>query len=479
MNKLFLSFINTCLSVTLSAQINLVPNGNFEDSVKCFENAAVRTSAIADWFIPINEVINPDSLCPYLAWWRFLKSRKMGLNNTKCGFIETYYRGFPDDNIYSGRGYLAIKLRKPLMANQQYYFEMYTRAVDTFPTLQLVNTLFTNGQEVAFTKDFPKFDIDLSRNFLNLNAIFPSKLHNDYEWRKINGCFKAQGGEKYMIIGNFSKNDDTKTLTTGKKNNNFPNGLTAYYAVDNVLLTPMTIDLRDTAVCLGDTLKLNVQRNLPDSLSYKWHTGQTTPQYQSTKSENITIEIKYPNNCVVNESITFKVLTPDYQPIAFDTLVCAGTSLTFKAGAGLKGETISWQNGTKERFFTTNTEGVFTAKIKNRCAQWTDSFRLKTRDCGNGVYVPNTFSPNNDGTNDVFKPFLKSDFYPILTYKFSVFNRWGSLIFQTNDKEMGWNGTYKNQELPNDVYIWVVDIQYNDKDKIKNFLLNGDITLIR
>ena len=163
------------LSIGLSAQVNLVPNGNFDDSVRC----SPTKSAIANWFVPINEVINPDNPCAYLAWWRFLSYPKAGLNKTACGFIETYYRGFPDDNIYSGRGYLAIKLRETLTAGERYYFEFYTRAVDTFPSAQLVNTVFTNGQEVAFTKIFPTFNIDVSRTFLNLPAKEPSKLYDD------------------------------------------------------------------------------------------------------------------------------------------------------------------------------------------------------------------------------------------------------------------------------------------------------------
>ena len=471
----FLCIIHLCLSTGLTAQTNLVPNGNFEDSVKC----GSTTPAIAHWFIPINKEVKTDSLCGYLAWWRFLNSRRMGLNNSQCGFIETYYRGFPDDNIYSGRGYLAIKLSQPLTAGQQYYVEMYSRAVDTFPTLQLVNTVFTNGQEVAFTKEFPLFNIDLPHTFLKYNPKVVGQLHNDYNWRKINGCFSAEGGEKYMIIGNFNGNDDTKTQSTNKRNPNFLNGLTAYYAIDNVVVTPMAIDLRDTAICVGDTLKLNIERKIPDSLTYKWQTGQTTPQYQSTKSETITASVQYSNQCLFSQSINLNVLTPNYQPILRDTLVCEGTPLTFKAGTGLKGETINWQNGTKERFFTTNTEGVFTAKVKNRCAQWTDSFRLKTRDCGNGLFIPNAFSPNHDGMNDVLKPFLKADFYPINTYQFSIFNRWGNLVFQTTDKNDAWNGTWQGQDLPNEVYVWVIKINYSDKTEIKNLLLSGDVLLMR
>jgi gliding motility-associated-like protein len=241
----------------------------------------------------------------------------------------------------------------------------------------------------------------------------------------------------------------------------------------------MTLDLRDTAICVGDTLRLNVQKTIPDSVTYKWYAGQTTPQYQSTKSEIITASVNYSTKCSISQSINLNVLTPNYQPIAKDTLVCAGTPLIFKAGSGIKGEIISWQNGTKDRIFAASTEGVFTALVKNRCAQWTDSFRLRTRDCGNGVYVPNAFSPNHDNINEAFKPFLKADFYTINTYEFSIFNRWGNLVFQTKDKEAAWNGTWRGQDLPNEVYVWVVKINYTDKDTVKNLVLSGDVQLMR
>jgi gliding motility-associated-like protein len=475
MGKFCFSFIlSFCFSTTLIGQINLVPNGRFEDTVKCR-----ATPAIANWFIPINEVVKTDSLCGYLAWWRFLTYPKSGINKSQCGFIETYYRGFPDDNIYSGRGYLAVKLVQPLVAGQQYYVEYYTKAVDTFPSGQLVNTLFTNGQDIAFTKEFPEFDIDLPRNFLKFNPKISNDLQADYNWHKLSGCFQATGGEKYLVIGNFNSNDETKTQSTKKRNPNFPNGLTAYYAIDNVVVTPMILDLRDTAICVGDTLRLNIKKTVPDSVTYKWYTGQTTPQYQSTKSEIITASIQYSAKCSTSQSISLNVLTPDYQPIIRDTLVCLGTSLNFKAGTGLKGETISWQNGIKDRIFVANTEGVFTASVKNRCAQWTDSFRLRTRDCGNGVFVPNAFSPNHDGIHEEFKPYLKADFFPINAYEFLVFNRWGDLVFQTRDKEAAWNGTWRGQELPNEVYVWVIKINYTDKDKIKNLVLSGDVQLVR
>lgn len=479
MLKLRIIIFASMLSCFVKAQINIVPNGNFDDNIVCSENSYGIITAIKHWFIPQVHIVNVEKPCAYIDWWRFLKSKKIGINNSNCGFIETYYQGFPDDFIYNSQRYMAIRLSQPLIEGQEYYFEMQTKAVDTFPNGQLVNTVFTDGQDVAFVKENPIFESDEYRYFTDIRPIIKSELHKDYDWHKVSGCFTANGDEKYMIIGNFRKEAATRYTLTNKKNKNFPNGLTAYYAIDNVILTPMEASLRDTAICLGDTLKLNVFKSLPESVSYKWHTGATTPQYQTSISENIYVDIQYSKECVIRLPFKSWVITPQYQPIAQDTLVCEGTLMDFKAGVGLKGETIKWHNGSADRFFKTYQAGLYTAQVNNRCAQWIDSFRLQTRDCGEGVYIPNTFSPNDDGINDTFKPFFKSDFYPIEAYQFSIFNRWGNLIFSTQDRDEAWSGCFKNEKLPNGVYIWAITIRYKDKKAVRTKDLGGSVTLMR
>lgn len=479
MSKLLLCLFCLGFSTILKAQINLVPNGQFEETVTCGGNSSAMNFAMKDWFVPQNDTVKIENTCSYIDWWRFLRSKKIGLGGSYSGFIETYYKGFPDDFINSGRRYLAVKLKQRLVAGQQYYFEMYTRSVDTFPNYQLVNTVFTSGQDVAFVKETPLFDFDLPRHFLEIRPVFRSKFMNNYNWQKVNGCFTASGDEVYMVIGNFRSDANTETVTTGKHNSNFPNGLTSYYAIDNVVLTPMTLGLRDTAICVGDTLRLNVVKTIPDSVTYRWHTGATTPQYQSTQSENINVTVQYSEQCLLNASLKLKVITPEYKPIAQDTLLCVGTPVTFRAGVGLKGETIRWENGAKERDFTARTEGVYTAHIESHCAKWVDSFRLQTHDCGDGLYVPNAFSPDDDGNNDVFKPFFKSDFYPIENYEWLIFNRWGNLIFKTHSIEDAWNGQFQNKIAPSGMYMWVINIQYLFNGKSRKMQRSGDVVLMR
>lgn len=71
------------------------------------------------------------------------------------------------------------------------------------------------------------------------------------------------------------------------------------------------------------------------------------------------------------------------------------------------------------------------------------------------MHIPNSFSPNNDGVNDVFLPIV-SDY--IMRYEISIYNRWGALMFKSNDPKIGWDGIYNGKMTPPDQYIYILHI---------------------
>lgn len=77
-------------------------------------------------------------------------------------------------------------------------------------------------------------------------------------------------------------------------------------------------------------------------------------------------------------------------------------------------------------------------------------------DCRLYIFIPNTFTPDNDNINEYFRPIIEGD---ILDYEFFIFDRWGEKIYYANDPDaIGWNGTFKSKKVKPDVYIW--KIQY-------------------
>ncbi len=92
----------------------------------------------------------------------------------------------------------------------------------------------------------------------------------------------------------------------------------------------------------------------------------------------------------------------------------------------------------------------------------------------NQVYIPNSFTPNNDGRNDEFKPVIA--YYKTATLQ--LFDRWGNSIFITNDIEKGWNGNFKNSEVhcQIDTYIYKLNVTFMD-DFAKEY--KGIVTLVK
>ena len=90
------------------------------------------------------------------------------------------------------------------------------------------------------------------------------------------------------------------------------------------------------------------------------------------------------------------------------------------------------------------------------------------------LLIPTAFSPNNDGVNDIFRIAKYLNIERLIN--FSVFNRWGNLVFETNDIEAGWDGTYKGREQLLGVYVWFVKALDYDGNTI---IRKGNVTLLR
>jgi gliding motility-associated-like protein len=87
-------------------------------------------------------------------------------------------------------------------------------------------------------------------------------------------------------------------------------------------------------------------------------------------------------------------------------------------------------------------------------------------------YIPNIFSPNNDGINDILYVYIKGT----KRFTFRIYNRWGEKVFETTDPLIGWNGNYKNKEAEPGVYVYDLHAIYWDNEPIKK---KGSITLVR
>jgi gliding motility-associated-like protein len=103
-----------------------------------------------------------------------------------------------------------------------------------------------------------------------------------------------------------------------------------------------------------------------------------------------------------------------------------------------------------------------------------DTANVQSDNCACKFYVPNAFTPNNDGLNDVFLPRYQCDFS---NYELRVFNRWGQMVFRSESPSNGWDGTMSGSRQPVGVYVW--QLTYKDAITGKATTLKGTVALIR
>ena len=126
-----------------------------------------------------------------------------------------------------------------------------------------------------------------------------------------------------------------------------------------------------------------------------------------------------------------------------------------------------------------NTNTEYTVEVKNRGGCMTrDKLSVLVLCNGTNVFIPNTFSPNGDGANDIFYP-RGTGLFKIKTLR--IYNRWGEKVFEknsfnANDPSSGWDGTYKGVKLPADVFVYMADI-ICDNNSILPY--KGNVALIQ
>ncbi|WP_158638327.1 gliding motility-associated C-terminal domain-containing protein [Panacibacter ginsenosidivorans] len=128
---------------------------------------------------------------------------------------------------------------------------------------------------------------------------------------------------------------------------------------------------------------------------------------------------------------------------------------------------------TTENTFSVHEPGVYKVNVTNRCGFKEDTINV-FKQCEFEIHMPNAFTPNGDNVNDIFRvpPQVNN-----LLVSFTVFNRWGQIVFRTSNISEGWNGMLKNYPAPSGTYVYYVVMK--SIDGRKNISKSGYLTLVR
>lgn len=136
-----------------------------------------------------------------------------------------------------------------------------------------------------------------------------------------------------------------------------------------------------------------------------------------------------------------------------------------------------WPDGVSQTVRYPYATGLQEITVKLPCVDIPLYLDLVEADCSNDIYLPNAFSPNFDGVNDIYRVEAKLN-QELLSFRLQIFNRWGNLVFSTSDINTGWDGKFKGQSAPSDVYTVVVEYELARENDSVSYLKRSDLVLM-
>lgn len=213
------------------------------------------------------------------------------------------------------------------------------------------------------------------------------------------------------------------------------------------------VNSKSITLCEGNTY------SLPDNYIVK-DSGTYNVVYKTAK------------NCDSIVPYYVKVLkNPDSLKLTGKTCMEGVDSVVLRATPGFT--SYNWMNTiTNDSSFIIRQPGIYWVNVSNACGSKRDSIEILKK-CEFEIYMPNAFTPNGDGLNDYFGV---SGYNTNRLIKLKIYNRWGQLIFETNDINKRWDGSYKKLPQPVGIYIYYAEMEnLNGKWITKR----GVVTLIR
>ncbi len=183
-----------------------------------------------------------------------------------------------------------------------------------------------------------------------------------------------------------------------------------------------------------------------------------------------------PGGCTDSAFINVKVYETAIADAGPDKYIIGGGTVTLSASITGPYSSFNWtpssdlntpQSLTPTASPAIDTRYILTAISRNNCGTSTDTVFVKLF---KGIFIPNAFTPNNDGQNDTWN-IAALDAYP--DFELLVFNRYGELVFRNSKRREPWDGYYKSAELSTGVYVYVLKLN------VANQVLKGTVTIIR
>jgi gliding motility-associated-like protein len=225
----------------------------------------------------------------------------------------------------------------------------------------------------------------------------------------------------------------------------------------------------DTSICAGTSLRLS-----PGNYQfYLWNDLSTQNNISATNVGLYWVDVIDVNGCSAADTMEVKSIFP--VPVGFlkpTDSICQYGTLNIEPLKSFNAYT--WSTGSNQYRILVDKPGQYTLTVRdsNNCVG-KDTIQVSPKICFTGVMIPTGFTPNNDQLNDIFR----AKVYGIVeSFNLQVYDRWGNLVFSTNDPKNGWDGKTKGIPANTGVFIW--QCRYKLLGEKQGFQ-KGTLTLIR
>ncbi|UYQ95190.1 gliding motility-associated C-terminal domain-containing protein [Chitinophaga horti] len=237
---------------------------------------------------------------------------------------------------------------------------------------------------------------------------------------------------------------------------------------------PIKFDLGPDRIMCPDG-RFTIDARMDDAASYLWNDGDRNPIKSIDRAGTYVLSImdRYCYD-VKSDSLKVRIAGAPKVSLGNDTMICRGLTYTIRPRLLEDATHIRWSNGTTGPTLNVTEPGTYTVTAYNDCGSTTDEIVVDFMECESKPDIPNAFSPNGDGRNDIFRPVVRG---PMYDYELRIFNRWGEMVFISKDLHKGWDGTQKGQPVDNSTFVWWMSYK-----KVQNgpvFILKGEVTVIR
>lgn len=250
------------------------------------------------------------------------------------------------------------------------------------------------------------------------------------------------------------------------------NGCTTSDAIVVSYVPLVTPDLGDDrTLCAGDSLVLTV---VPGGASVLWSTGSVVDSTLVTSGGQVQVTLTL-DGCSASDAVNV-VFLPRVESIDLgpDATICPGRDLVLDATTHLAEYT--WNTGSDRPTLAVTMPGTYIVELAGPCINATDTITITTGDCAPLIHVPNAFTPNGDGMNEVFLPVVSGAFD---AYELLIFDRWGEAIFSSASPQGSWDGLVNGTPAQDGVYVWTIRYKAVTDEGVVQERLTGHVTLLR